>query len=127
MRKMGIDYGTKRVGIAVTDDKGLMAFPHSVLPNNNDLLTAIVTIIKEKKIDEIIIGHSLGRDGQPNKVHKQVEELIGDLTLQVGIPVHLQPEQYTTQEAIRFQGRNANTDASAAAIILNSYITSQQQ
>jgi RNase H-fold protein (predicted Holliday junction resolvase) len=48
---------------------------------------------------------------------------MSDLTLQVGVPVHLEPEQYTTQEAVRFQGRNEKTDASAAAIILNSFIT----
>jgi len=39
------------------------------------------------------------------------------------LPTHLEPEQYTTQEAIRFQGRTEKTDAAAASIILNSYIT----
>lgn len=123
MRKMGIDYGSKNVGIALSDDQGLMAFPHGVLKNNTSLLESIVTLIEEKGVAEIIIGHSLGRDGEPNKIHEAVEALITDLTLQVGLPVHLEPEQYTTQEAVRFQGRNAETDASAAAIILNSYIT----
>ena len=123
MRKMGIDYGTKKIGIALTDDQGLMAFPHGVLKNDNNFLKNLVALIEEQSVGEIVIGHSLGRDGEPNAVHAQVEELIGDLTLQVGVPVHLEPEQYTTQEAIRFQGRNKETDASAAAIILNSYIT----
>ena len=123
MRKMGIDYGKKRVGIAFTDDAGLMAFPHSVLPNNANLLDAILELITEKKVAEIVIGHSLGRDGLPNEIHAQVTDLVTDLTLQVGLPVHLEPEQYTTQEAVRFQGRNDKTDASAAAIILNSFIT----
>ncbi len=126
MRKIGIDYGTKRVGVALTDDQGLMAFPHGVLKNDNSLLGELVTLIKEKGIGEIVIGHSLGRDGKPNKVHEEVEGLITDLTLETGLPVHLEPEQYTTQEAIRFQGRNDDTDASAAAIILNSYITRSQ-
>jgi putative Holliday junction resolvase len=123
MRKMGIDYGTKRVGVAFTDDKGLMAFPHDTLPNDRMLLQKLVSLIEEKEVGEIVIGFSLDRDGVPNAVHTQVEELIGDLTLQVGIPVHLEPEQYSTQEAIRFQGRNEKTDASAASIILNSFIT----
>lgn len=126
MRKMGIDYGTKRIGIALTDDQGLMAFPHTVLTHSKDVLKEIVAIIESEGVDEVVIGHSLNREGQPNEVHAQVEELIGDLTLQVGLPVHLQPEQYTTQEAIRFQGKKADTDASAAAIILNSYITSKK-
>lgn len=126
MRKMGIDYGTKRVGIALTDDEGLMAFPHSVVQNTADLVKNIIGIIEEKEVGEIVIGHSLNREGEANKVHTQVESLIGDLTLATGLPIHLEPEQYTTQEAIRFQGRNERTDASAASIILNSYITSQK-
>lgn len=120
---MGIDYGTKKVGVALSDDKGMMAFPHGVLKNDETLLKSIVALIEEREVGEIVIGHSLGRDGEPNKVHAAVEELVTDLTLQTGLPVHLEPEQYTTQEAIRFQGRNADTDASAAAIILNSFIT----
>lgn len=123
MRKMGIDYGKKRVGIAFTDEAGLMAFPHSVIINSENLLTELIALIEEKQVSEIVIGLSLGRDGQPNKIQKEVEELITDLTLQVGLPVHLEPEQYTTQEAIRFQGRTDKTDASAASIILNSFIT----
>jgi RNase H-fold protein (predicted Holliday junction resolvase) len=45
-----------------------------------------------------------------------------DLTLNLGLPIELEPEQYTTQEAIRLQGRNEMTDASAASVILNSYL-----
>lgn len=123
MRKMGIDYGKKRVGIAFTDDAGLMAFPHAVVSNSSDLIKELVSLIEDKEVTEIVIGHSLGRDGQPNKIQEAVTELVTDLTLQTGLPVHLEPEQYTTQEAIRFQGRNEFTDASAAAVILNSYIT----
>lgn len=123
MRKMGIDYGHKRVGIAFTDDAGLMAFPHSVIDNDDSLLKQILSLVEEKEVSEIVIGLSLGRDGNPNKIQQAVEELVTDLTLQIGIPVHLEPEQYTTQEAVRFQGRNDKTDASAAAIILNSFIT----
>lgn len=123
---MGIDFGTKRVGIAFSDQGGMMAFPHAVLENDASLLDKLEKLAEEKKVEEIIIGHSLGRDGNPNPVHSQVEELIGDLTLRVGVPIHLHPEQYSTQEALREQGRNEKTDASAAAIILNSFITSKK-
>ncbi len=120
---MGIDYGTKRVGIALTDDAGLMAFPHKVIENSNDLVSHIVKIVEDEAVGEIVIGHSLGRSGEPNPVHSEVEELMTDLTLEIPVPIHLEPEQYSTQEAIRFQGRNSETDASAAAIILNSYLS----
>lgn len=123
---MGIDFGSKRVGVALSDDQGLMAFPHGVFPNDGELLDKIEALIDEKGVGEIVIGHSLGRDGEPNKIHGAVEEFIGDLTLRTPVPIHLEPEQYTTQEATRFQAKGALTDASAAAIILNSYITRTQ-
>jgi putative Holliday junction resolvase len=122
MRLLGIDYGTKKIGLALTDDKGTMAFPHGVIPNNGEVRAYIGTLVKKEGVDEIVIGHSLNKEGKPNTVHAAVEELIGDLTLDVGIPIHLEPEQYSTQEAIRIQGRNAQTDASAATIILNSFL-----
>lgn len=120
---MGIDYGTKRVGIALSDEGGQMAFPHIVLDNNEKLLESLINIVKERGAKEIVIGHSLDRTGKPNAVHSEVEELIGDLTLHLGLPIHLEPEQYSTKEALREQGRHKQTDASAAAIILNSFIT----
>ncbi len=123
MRKMGIDYGKKRVGIAFTDDKGMMAFPHDTLQNDEKLLQRIILLIEEKNVGEVVIGLSLSKDGTPNAINRKIEELVTDITLHVGIPVHLEPEQYTTQEAIRFQGRTTKTDASAASIILNSFIT----
>ena len=123
MRKLGIDYGTKKLGLALTDESGSMAFPHSVIPNTPNLLKIIVALIAKEKVGEIVIGHSLDRNGKPNAVHVQVEALMLDLTLETGLPIHLQPEQYTTQAAIHLQGKNANTDASAAALILDAFIT----
>ena len=123
MRKLGIDYGTKKLGLALTDEEGKMAFPHSVIPNTPDLLKKLIAIIAKEQVGEIVIGHSLDRNGKPNAVHVQVEALMLDLTLETGLPIHLQPEQYTTQAAIHLQGKNANTDASAAALILDAFIT----
>ena len=123
MKKMGIDYGKKRVGIAFTDDGGHMAFPYDTLANDKDLLKNLLKLIEERAVTEIVIGHSLNGDGVPNEIHKAVEELMTDLTLECGLPIHLEPEQYSTQEAIQLQGRTSKTDASAAAIILNSFIT----
>lgn len=123
MRLLGIDYGTKRVGLALSDEDGLMAFPLTVIDNNKDLLEQITALVDEKIVEAIVLGHSKDNQGQDNAVHTKVEELINDLTLALGIPIHLEPEQYSTQEAIRFQGRTPQTDAAAAAVILNSFIT----
>ena len=123
---MGIDYGHKKVGVAFSDEGGMMAFPHSVITNSNELVKTLCELAKEKGVSEIVIGHSLNRDGAANRIHAQVESLVTDLTLELGLPIHLQPEQYTTQRAIRFQGRTEQTDAAAAAIILDSYITKKK-
>jgi putative Holliday junction resolvase len=120
---MGIDFGTKRVGVAFSNEGGTMAFPHDVLKNDESLLKSFIALAKEHKVDAIVIGHSIGRNGIPNKVQKAIDELIGDLTLELAVPIHLEPEQYTTQEALRIQGKNEKTDASAASLILNSYLT----
>lgn len=122
MRIMGIDYGSKKVGVALTDPGCKMAFPHDVVPNNKQLFTKLVEIIEQNSVGEIVIGHSLDRFGEPNEIHKGAEALMLDLTLGVGLPIHLEPEQYSTQAAIRIQGRNNKTDASAAALILESYL-----
>jgi putative holliday junction resolvase len=120
---MGIDYGKKRVGIALSDDAGLMAFPHGVFPNDAGLFKAITDLIAEKDVAQIVIGYSLNKEGKPNEIQGAIEELVTDLTLHTGLPVHLEPEQYSTQEAMRFLGRTEKTDAAAASIILNSFIT----
>lgn len=126
MRLLGIDYGSKRVGIALSNEDGTMAFPREVILNDGKLLAALETIITKEKVGEIVIGHSLNTKGQENKIHAAVEGLMMDLTLSVGLPIHLVPEQYTTQLALRTQGRTELTDASAAALILNTFIEQQR-
>lgn len=123
MRMMGIDFGSKKVGIALSDEGGSMAFPHSVVPNDSKLLALVTALITEKRVGEVVIGHSLDKEGNANHIHTAVEGFMLDLTLQLGIPVHLEPEQYSTQQALRIQGKTTMTDAAAAAIILDSFIT----
>jgi putative holliday junction resolvase len=123
MRFLGIDYGSKRVGLALSDEAGKMAFPHKVLPNSPTLLKELEGIINEKAVSEIVIGHSLDKNSQPNKIQAAIENLVTDLTLATGLPIHLEPEQFSTQAALQIQGRNDMTDAAAAALILDGFIT----
>ncbi len=122
MRHLGIDYGTKRIGIAVSDALGTMAFPKLVVPNDANLLEVLKELIEEYQVAVIVVGHSLDANKQPNSLQAAIDELITDLTLQFAVPVHLEPEQYTTQAALRIQGRTSQTDASAAALILDAYL-----
>jgi len=123
MRFLGIDYGRKRVGVALSDETGTLAFPHSVLANNDTLVERLAELVTKQQVGTIVIGHSKDKTGHDNPVQTAITELVADLTLATGLPVALEPEQYSTQEALREQGRTAKTDAAAAAIILNSYLT----
>lgn len=126
MKRMGIDFGTKKIGIALTDDGGMMAFPHAVVPNNTAFIKYVEALVAERGVGEIVIGHSLTNAGTANPVQAQVEEFITDVTLHIGIPVHLEPEQYTSQQAKHLQGKHQLIDASAAALILDSFITKER-
>lgn len=122
MRYIGIDYGSKKVGIALSDERGTMAFPHAVIPNNSSFLEEIIALIRGKEVGEAIIGASYDNDGTPNEILEKSETFARELEKHADIPVHFEPEFYTSQEAIRIQGRTDMTDASAAALILNSYL-----
>lgn len=123
MRYLGIDYGTKKVGLALSDEEGNMAFPHSVVPNDAVFLDTIEQLVASEQIGEIVVGQSLNLDGTPNTVQTDIDEFIADMTLRTPVPIHLEPEQLTTQQAAAIQGKDANTDAAAAALILDSFLT----
>ena len=123
MKLMAIDYGSKRVGIASTDETGLFALPRLVLPNDNDLLEKVLKFKEENKIEKIIIGESKNLKGGPNPIQKDVEKFKNELE-ESGVEVLYQTEIFTTMEARQLQGQTEMTDASAAALILKSFLDS---
>ena len=124
MRLMAIDYGTKRVGIASTDESGTFALPRIVIPNNEKMLQEILKIKDEEGVEKIIIGESLTYEGKENPVMEGVRNLKANLEV-FGIEVVLHPEVLTTREARQIQGNSGLTDASAASLILKSYLDSK--
>ena len=72
MKYLGIDFGEKRVGIAVSDDTGKMAFPYSVILNNEKFLEEVAEIIKKEKIGEIVMGESKNFKNEPNKIMAEI-------------------------------------------------------
>jgi putative Holliday junction resolvase len=122
MRYLGIDFGSKRVGIAVSDEDGKMAFPHSVILNNENLFAEVEGIIKNEKVGEIIIGESKNFAGEPNKIMVEIERFKKMLEGKTKLPVLFEPEFMTSSQAEQIQGKNDMHDASAAAIILQSYL-----
>ena len=121
MLLMAIDYGEKRVGIASTDETGSFALPRVVWPNDETLLDKILKFKDEEGIEKIIIGESKNLDGSDNPIQKKIEGLKKELEKR-GAVVVSHPEVFTTVEARRLQGQTEMTDASAAALILKSFL-----
>lgn len=122
MRHLGIDYGTKRIGIALSDEGGTMAFPHKIIENSKSNVSAIFDICKREGVEMIVVGESVNYQGEPNIVKKKVDAFIAELKKNVSIPIVEEREFLTTQQARFFQKDNKRVDDSAAAIILQSYL-----
>lgn len=122
MKYLGIDFGSKRVGVAVSDENARLAFPFSVLENNQKLLEKIQDIIDKEKIERIVVGESYDFKGEPNKIMKEIEGFKKLLEEKTKIEVLFEPEFLTSREAEQIQGKNKMHDASAATIILQSYL-----
>lgn len=125
MRLMGIDFGEKRVGIASTDEAGYFSLPRVVLENNENLINEINRLCEDWQIERIVVGESRDYKGEPNSIHKEAEEFVRALE-GTGRTVEFHPEFLTSVEAERLQGANEMLDASAAALILKSYIDSRK-
>jgi len=122
MKHLGIDYGEKRVGLALSDERGDFSYPLSVLKNSDKIAEEIAEICKEKNVQVVVVGESKNFDQKENPIMKEVHGLVEKLKSQTGLPVYLHPEFMTSIEAERLQGHNEMHDASAAAIILKSYL-----
>ncbi len=133
MKLLGIDYGTKRVGIALSDDEGRLAFPSSTLPQDKNLVGKIKELCENESVSIIVIGESRDFNMKENPIMPAVRALKAALERETGLSVHLEPETLTTREARRPVGKlqmrksrkktqRRPVDAVAAAILLQSYI-----
>ncbi|MEA2701802.1 MAG: putative pre6S rRNA nuclease [Candidatus Parcubacteria bacterium] len=127
---MGIDYGSKKVGIALSDEAGVMGFPHGTLLNTSELVNEVVKLVSEKNVNAAVIGESRNFSGGDNPVAAQARAFAQELAERTGIPVHFEPETYTTQEARRYPDGtrmpgSPDVDASAAALILTGFLERQ--
>ncbi len=134
MRYLGIDYGSKKVGLAISDEEGSFAFPYKIIPNNMELLDSIHNICGEENITAIVIGESLNSSGNPNKIMGSIEDLRKTLEIELGLPVYYEKEFMTSVFARVNDGKEVNNarkikqkdngkiDDSAAALILQRFL-----
>lgn len=122
MRYIGIDFGSKKIGLALSDESNTFALPHEVLPSGQNLVGEIAKIIKENGVTGIILGESKNFKGADNKIMKKIEQFKKDIEERAGLPVIFEPEFLTSRQARAIQGETVMHDASAAALILQSYL-----
>lgn len=131
MRYLGIDYGAERVGLALSDESGKIAFPESILLNRKDLVEKIANLCGQKKVGKIVLGESLNYKREDNQIMGEIREFKQNLETKTGLEIILEPEWLTSMQAKRAldgqnnSGKNKKTeriDDSAAALILQTYL-----
>ncbi|MEK7514506.1 MAG: RuvX/YqgF family protein [Patescibacteria group bacterium] len=122
MKSLGIDFGEKRIGIALSDESNHFAFPVSVLSNTSAALDEIVNICKKEGVGRIVMGESKDFKGNFNPIMKTVVPFAEDLKKKTGLPFFFEPEFLTSREATHIQGNITQLDASAAALILKHFL-----
>ena len=131
MRYIGIDLGTRRIGLAFGDDLGVATpLPALTQADAPDRETALRTVIRERRADEIVVGHPLNMDDTAGPKAKEAEAFAEKLRVELGLPVHLVDERLTSYEAEstiaksrRWSVRASGIiDSRAATLILQDYL-----
>lgn len=136
-RFLGIDFGTKRIGLALSDEEGILAFPESVILNDAKTLGKIKKLCQEKGVESIILGESLNLSSEPNKLMAKINKFKKKLEEELDLKVYFEKEFMTSIEARRIfenlteprpdtarkvKRKRILIDASAAALILQRYL-----
>lgn len=126
MKYLGIDYGEKRVGIAVSDAEGKMAFPKVVFENNKELFSEISDFCKENSVEAIVIGESKDYKGEDNKINPKIISFKRELSGIIKLPISLEPEFMSSMQVEKTFGKTEMLDASAASIILQTFLDKEK-
>jgi len=132
LRVLGIDYGTKRVGCAISDPLGIIAQPLPTIQmgTEEELTRAIADIVADKQVEEVVVGLPWSMDGSLGKSGEKVLEFIVKLRDSLDVPVIEEDERLTTMmadKALAALGessrvRKKKLDRVAAQLILQSYL-----
>lgn len=132
MRVLALDHGTKRIGVAISDELGIIAQPLEFIPAEPvaGFYQRLSVILAEKKVDEIVVGMPFNMDGSTGPSAQRVERFIGELRTRVTLPIRVLDERLTTSEAegllisagTRRKQRKLVIDKMAAAVLLQDYL-----
>jgi putative holliday junction resolvase len=119
---LGIDYGAKRIGVAVSDNEGAIAFPRATIKNDVRLMESIKRLIAKENIGSIVIGDTRSFSNLENHVTKDAEGFVRRLKKETSLPVESVWEAGSSIEASRYAPEDAgHSDGAAAAIILQRF------
>lgn len=132
-RVLCIDYGERRVGIAVSDPLGLTAQAQPYIQNSKQLLVSLKELVNEFHVATIVVGLPLNRHGQDTQKTTEVRAFAESLKVEVDVPVVFQDERYSTKAVekhliaadVSRKKRKEVVDSLAAAFILEGYLGKQ--
>lgn len=134
MRIMAIDYGKRRVGVAITDPLGVIAQPLLTLKpkSDSDLIKRLKCIIEENDVGLILVGNPLSLKGEPTEMSKEIQRFLRKLRRLISVEVQLWDERYTSKYAMSkmksmgLSRTKEDIDRVAASIMLEEYIQSKR-
>lgn len=131
MRVLGIDYGTKRIGLAVSDSEHIAAHPFKLLENKgvSKFIAEIAALVVPEELEAIAIGRPLNMMGRVTEFTKQVDEVISALKRAVRIPVVAIDERLTSKasERIHDGSGKSKVDTRSAQLILETYLAQEKR
>jgi putative Holliday junction resolvase len=132
MRYLALDHGTKRIGVAVSDELKMIAQPLEYIPTEpfDAFLVRLKQVISEKEVELVFIGMPRNMDGTYGPAAQKVQEFIAQLKPEISVPIKTLDERLTSAQAnrvllqgnVRRADRKQKVDAMAAAILLQSYL-----
>lgn len=134
MRCLGIDYGTRRIGLSYGDEIGVATpLPALVQSTHEQRWAALTEVVKNRRVSDIVLGYPYNMDGTVGFKAKEVDVFADELRRSFGLPVHLIDERLTSFEAessiakSKLRGVRASglVDSRAATLILQDYLDQQ--
>jgi putative Holliday junction resolvase len=135
MRVLALDHGTKRIGMAISDELGMIAQPMEFIPAEpfSQVLIRLKQVLQEKGVELLLVGMPRNMNGSYGPAALKVQEFIAHLKESVSVPIQTWDERLTSSQAnrlliqanVRRKDRKGKVDQTAAAILLQSYLDSR--
>jgi putative Holliday junction resolvase len=123
MKLLGVDYGTKNIGLARASTSVPVALPFGIIDNTDkkEAVGKLVKIIQDEQIETVVAGLPIGLDGAENKNTERVRNFFAEVQSVSAVPIQFFSEVFSSQASDRFGG-GASRDEKAAMIILQNYL-----